>query len=88
SEEYLYFSKELYEDLGFDSDFRVKNFILDESINTIKVNLHNDVVILLNLKDDYMDQFQRFEDIKKELKDELKTIKYIDMRYGDKIYYN
>jgi cell division septal protein FtsQ len=87
-EDYLFFAKELYSNLGFDSDFRVKKFILDESINTIKVVLHNDMSLFLNLEDDHMEQIRRFEDIKKGLKEEIKTIDYIDMRYGDKIYYN
>ncbi|PKM91326.1 hypothetical protein CVU82_01875 [Candidatus Falkowbacteria bacterium HGW-Falkowbacteria-1] len=88
NKEYLEFAIKLYNDLGIETDFRAKNFIIDESVDTIKVRLFNDVLVFFSLKDDYNDQIQRFLLLKKEYKDNLKNIEYIDIRYGDKIYYH
>lgn len=88
SKEYLDFALKLYDDLGIETDFRVKNFIIDESVNTIKVRLFNDILVFFSLKDDYNDQRENFLSLKKEYKENLRGVEYIDIRYGDKIYYH
>lgn len=93
SKEYLNFATRLYNDLGIESDFRVKNFIIDESKDTIKIRLFNDVLVFFSLKDDYEVQRGRFlvlRDqylLKNDHKNALNELEYIDIRYGDKIYY-
>lgn len=92
SQEYLNFANKIFNYLGIGDDFRVKKFIIDESHETIKVKLNNDILVLFNLKtnqdeDDQNEQINRFLLLKKEYRDKLKNVEYIDIRYGDKIYY-
>mgnify|MGYP001293312400 CR=1 FL=1 len=87
SKEYLDFTKKLYNDLGIESDFRAKKFVIDESRDTIKVKLYNDVLVFFSLKDDYDTQIRRFMMLRNEYRDKLKGVEYIDIRYGDKIYF-
>ncbi len=84
---YIDFSLKLYNDLSENSDFGFKNIILDEEYNTVKVRLNNDLELYFSFKNDYLDQISRFFTLKRERINDLKGKKYIDFRYGDKIYY-
>jgi len=86
-EEYLSFVFKLYADLNNSTEFGFKKIILDEEYNTIKVKLNNNLDIYLSLKNDYSEQMSKFFTITRERSSELSGKKYIDLRYGDKIFY-
>lgn len=87
SKEYLEFANKIFNDFGIESDFRVKKFVLDEAKDTLKVKLYNDILVFFSLKDDRDSQIKRFLLLKNEYRDKLKGVEYVDIRYGDKIYY-
>lgn len=87
SKEYLDFANKIFNDFGIESDFRVKKFIIDEAKDTLKVKLYNDIMVFFSLKDDQESQIKRFLLLKNEYRDKLKGVEYVDIRYGDKIYY-
>jgi len=87
SKEYLDFANKIFNDFGIESDFRVKKFIIDEAKDTLKVKLYNDIIVFFSLKDDQESQIKRFLLLKNEYRDKLKGVEYVDIRYGDKIYY-
>lgn len=68
--------------------FALDKFIVDQDINTVKIILINAPMIFLNTKVKVVDQINKLiilhED---ELKSEFTKKTYIDLRYGDVIYY-
>lgn len=86
-QEYFDFVSKLYNDIDSNGDFGFKTIILDEEFNTVKLRLNNDLELYFSLKDEYLDQVARFFVLKKDLGDKLSQSKYIDLRYGDKIFY-
>ncbi|MDD3711020.1 MAG: hypothetical protein PHP37_00210 [Patescibacteria group bacterium] len=84
---YIDFSLKLYNDLSEDSEFGLNRIVLDEEYNTIKARLNNNIDLYFSFKEDYMEQVSRFFALKRERGAELKAQKYIDLRYGDKIFY-
>lgn len=86
-EEYLSFVFKLHDNLNNSSDLGFKKIILDEECNTIKVKLNNNLDIYLSLKNDYSEQMSKFFTLSRERASDLNGKKYIDLRYGDKIFY-
>jgi cell division septal protein FtsQ len=86
-QEYIDFTIKLYNDIDISGDFGLKNVILDEEYNTVKIRLNNDLEVYFSFKNEYSDQISRFFVLKKELGEDLNDKKYIDLRYGDKIFY-
>lgn len=86
SKEYLGFILEIYDKLGIETDFRVKKFIIDQS-NTVKVKLYNNILVFFSLKYDFEPQIKRFIVLRDSYKGKLNDVEYIDVRYGDKIYF-
>ncbi len=86
-QEYIDFTIKLYNDIDISGDFGLKNVILDEEYNTVKIRLNNDLEVYFSFKNEYSDQISRFFVLKKELGEDLRGKKYIDLRYGDKIFY-
>lgn len=84
---YIDFSLKLYNDLSENSEFGLNRIVLDEEYNTIKARLNNNIDLYFSFKEDYMEQISRFFTLKRERGAELKAQKYIDLRYGDKIFY-
>ncbi len=87
SSEYLALAVNLYNDLEEKSDLGLKDIILDEEYNTIKIGLYNGTEVYFSLKNDYSEQVLNFFTLKREKEKELNSAKYIDLRYGDKIFY-
>lgn len=85
--EYIDFALKLYNDLTDNSEFGLNRIILDEEYNTVKIKLNNGLDVYFSFKSDYLEQLSRFFAIKKEKSEELRGKKYIDLRYGDKIFY-
>lgn len=86
-EEYLNFSFKLYNDLNDSSEFGFKKINLDGEYNTIKVQLNNNLELYFSLKNDYNEQISKFFTLSRERASDLSGKKYIDLRYGDKIFY-
>jgi len=65
---------------------QINRFFIDSDIDTLKVELNSGLVIYFSTKQDINDQINNFLDLK--AKDKLKEIKKkVDLRYGDRIYY-
>lgn len=86
SEEYLSFVFNLYSGLGGESELNFKKIILDEERDTVKLKLNNNLDIYLSLKYPFEEQISKFFIISRERPSELVGKKYIDLRYGDKIF--
>jgi len=72
-----------------ESDLSVKYFIIDKDFNTIKAMLDNGLLIYFSTKEDRDSQIKNLLVLKRELKSDFNKIikKKIDLRYGDKVYY-
>ncbi len=64
-------------------------FIINEAENTVEINLVQGPVVYFNVKENMENQFEKLEILLREkIKGELlNKTKYIDLRFGDKIYY-
>lgn len=71
-----------------DNKFVPEMFILD-TINTVKFKIkQGQAVIFLNIDEDLDKQINKLSVvINEKLKDDFKNKEYIDLRYGDKVYY-
>ncbi len=85
--EYIDFSLKLYNDLRGEEQFDLNRIVLDDDYNTIKARLNNNLDLYFNFEDDYLEQVSKFFTLKREKGSELESKKYIDLRYGDKIFY-
>ena len=70
------------------SDFPIERFILDNEVNTVKMALTNGPIIYFNTDKEIGEQIVKLTIlIREKLKDDFKSKSYIDLRYGDRIYY-
>lgn len=68
--------------------FAPDRFIIDQDVNTVKIVLVNAPMVFLNTKAQAADQINKLIVLyKDELKSEFAKKSYIDLRYGDMIYY-
>lgn len=68
--------------------FTIERFIIDNEINTVKIKINQGTEIYFNTKEDMDKQINKLMIIITEkLKDNLNNKKYIDLRYGDRVYY-
>lgn len=68
--------------------FKIEKFIIDKDINTIKMVILNGPKIYFSITEDLTKQINKFIAIKNQvLKNNLLNINYVDLRYGDKVYY-
>jgi len=66
----------------------IEKFITDQEINNVKLVLTSGTVIFFNTAEDKDKQLKKLEVIKDEmLKGDITTKTYIDLRFGDRIYY-
>ncbi len=69
-------------------DFAVDRFILDNDINAVKLALIDGPQIYFNTTADIIEQISRLIIfIDRKLKDSFKNKNHIDLRFGDKVYY-
>ncbi len=90
AEKYLSYTLDLYEKLKphQNENFTIDKFIVDNELNTIKLNLINNPQILFNTEEPAEKQINKLLIIKEEkLKDNFHTKSYIDVRIGDSVYY-
>jgi cell division septal protein FtsQ len=90
--DHLYIEKvsELSQDLAAKaaSEISVDRFIIDKDIDTVKVVTRENVRVYFNTNEDLGSQVEKLLLLKREkLKDDFKNKKYIDLRFGDKIYF-
>lgn len=68
--------------------FKLEYFIVDNELNSLKVAIAKGPKIYFNTKEDAGGQLARLVVLKeKTLKDDFMKKEYIDLRYGDKVYY-
>lgn len=66
----------------------VEQFKIDSEINTVQMFLKNGPLIYFNVKEDMNNQIAKLLTLKNEkLKDSFNQRAYIDLRYGDRVYY-
>lgn len=66
----------------------VEKFIIDKDANTVKIALVEGPIVYFNTGEDQEKQIRKLLAIKNEtLKGEFKNKSYIDLRYGDRVYY-
>lgn len=85
--EYLNFIFSLREDLLKYPDLKIDKFMMTQELNMLKVLFSDGLVVYFNIKDDPIKQIDKLVVVKKEkIKDNLSSVNYIDLRYGDKVY--
>ncbi len=69
-------------------DIDIEKFKIDSEFNTVKVTLKEGVELYFNVKDDINKQIEKLLTIRNQrLKDDFFKKTYIDLRYGDRVYY-
>lgn len=89
-EKYLGYTLDLYEKLKTHQkdDLIIDKFIVDNELNTIKLNLVSGPQILFNTEEPPEKQINKLLIIKEEkMKDNFSTKSYIDVRLGDSVYF-
>ena len=86
---YLEYSANLSEEFKkYPDEFKIKNFLLDNEINTVKVVLQNGPQIYFNTDEMIDKQLNKLIIVKKEkINDSFANKLYIDVRLGDSVYY-
>ncbi len=70
-------------------DLPVGKFIIDSELNTVKVKFINGPVVYFNVKDSINRQINILLLVKnRKIKDNFKRTKYIDLRYGNRVFVN
>jgi len=85
----LDFILNIFSDLKDNSyNLAIEKFIIDKELNTIKIKLINGPKIYFNTEEGIDRQINKLLVIKNEkLKDDFNAKEYIDLRYGDRVYY-
>ncbi|RLC38474.1 hypothetical protein DRH27_02135 [Candidatus Falkowbacteria bacterium] len=72
----------------YNSEFKIERFVLDSDVDTVKVTLESGPTIYFNTKEEIEKQISKLLVIKNEkLKEDYNSKTYIDVRYGDSVYY-
>jgi len=91
NKDYFTFAKQISDQLTADKDLglTIDYFMLTEELSTLTVKLNSGLIVKFSLKEDWQKQIDNLLTLKKELKNDFyKVIKQkIDLRYGDKVYY-
>lgn len=67
---------------------KLERFIIDQDIDTVKVEIYEGPLVYFNINEDQVRQLKKLLVIKNEnLKNDFKNKIYIDLRYGDRVYY-
>ena len=85
---YVNYILDLFDRLNKQNDFEIEKFIIDKDVNTVKLAVVNGPQIYFNTNQDPEGQINKLMIIKNEkLKDDFLKKSYIDLRYGDRVYY-
>lgn len=72
----------------YSDNFKIERFLVDDEINTVKIDLENGPRVYFNTNEEINKQINKLVIIKNErLKDDFADKIYIDVRIGDSIYY-
>lgn len=78
----------LFKGLNNYNNFKIDRFILDSDVNTVKVKILNGPEIYFNTRENINKQIAKLLVITgNKLKDNFEDKEYIDLRYGDRVYY-
>ena len=85
----LNFILDIFSDLKDNSyNLAIEKFIIDKELNTVKIKLINGPKIYFNTEEGITKQINKLLVIKEEkLKNDFDSKEYIDLRYGDRVYY-
>jgi len=84
---YLPFTLALAEEIKKYPDFKIKKYFIDNEMNTVKLSLEGPE-IYFSTREGGADQLAKLKAVKDEMiKDNFKKLKYLDLRYKDKVYY-
>jgi len=87
-EEYVAYVFDLFDRLRNNKEIEIDRFLIDQDIDTVKMILTKGPKIYFNIQKDVDEQIKKVLIIKNEkLKNNFYTKEYIDLRYGEKIYY-
>ncbi len=87
-DDYLQAALVLFEKMQAYPDLLPERFLLEDTFNTMKVDLRNGPNILFNFKEDMDKQLNKLEVIRQEKPvEEFQGLEYIDLRYGDRAYF-
>ncbi|MFA5163330.1 MAG: hypothetical protein WC441_02250 [Patescibacteria group bacterium] len=87
NESYLPFILKIAVELEKYPDLKVKKYFIDNELNTVKLSLEGPE-IYFSTREEALDQLNKLLVVKKEtIKDAFAKLKYIDLRYQDKVYY-
>ncbi len=85
--EYLTFIFAVKNESEKNPETAIDRFIISQAVNTINVRFQSGLLVYLNVKDDVTKQIEKFLVVKREkIKDNIGSVNYIDLRYGDKVY--
>jgi len=91
NKDYFTFARQISDQLTANKDLglAIDYFLLTEELSTLTVKLNSGLIIKFSLKEDWQNQINNLFTLKKELKNDFyKVIKQkIDLRYGDRVYY-
>lgn len=83
------YAKQLFfEFKEYNNEFKIERFIVDSDVNTVKVVIESGPIIYFNSAQEIEKQINKLLIIKNEkLKEDFISKTYIDVRYGDSVYY-
>lgn len=86
---YLNFILNLYNNLVVYPELPIERLIIDQEFNTIKVKFVSGPEVFFNTQTEALSQVNRLLLVKREkIKDNFSKIKYIDLRYGGRVFIN
>lgn len=86
-ESYLPFILKISEEIKKYPDLKVKKYFIDNELNTIKISLEGPE-IYFSTREEALGQLNKLLVVKREtIKEAFDKLKYIDLRYKDKVYY-
>ncbi len=69
-------------------NIEIDKFILDNEINTVKIKINAGPDIYFNVLEDVDEQLEKLSAVRNEkLKDDFNSKEYIDLRFGDRVYF-
>lgn len=84
---YLSFIFTLKAEVEKNPSLLIDKFIIDQEFKTVKVKFKDGLLAFFNTKEDAAQQLEKMLIVKNEkIKDNLGTINYLDLRYGDKVF--
>ena len=87
SPEMIKFINDLKDRLNTEQNFKIKEFIVDDDVNTVKLKEEGGPLIFFNVKNDIDKQAVKLRALHTTLSDNYKNLHYVDLRFGDRIFY-